>query len=86
MVARVRKAADLAVDASGSDPVAQIGAEQQVVETQAGVALPTLSRIVPEGVDAFTGVRLAQRVGPTAADKPAKCGPALRLDQGVVIP
>ena len=53
-------------------------AEQQVVDAQAGVALPAVAEVVPEGVDAARrGCSVADRVGP--ALRRAGAGSAARL-------
>ena len=48
---------------------AQAGAEQQVVDAQAGVARPAVAQVVPEGVDRLRrdGVRGARRSSPAPA-------------------
>src|SRR5690606_35057110 len=41
----------------------QVLAKQQMIDAQAGILLPVLAEIVPEGVDALLGVQGAQRIG-----------------------
>ncbi len=64
MVAGVGQAAHPASTPASIRPGRDRGAEQDVVEAQAGVALPVLPEVVPEGVDALVGMAGAEGVQP----------------------
>src|SRR6059058_6040058 len=52
------------VDASALKLIRQAGAQQRVIDADAGVALERVPPIVLEGVDALVGVELPDRVNP----------------------
>ena len=54
----------MAVDLGIEQPVGKRGAEQQMIDAQAGIAAIGVPEIVPEGVDDLARVQRAQRVGP----------------------
>ena len=86
MIARVLLAAHVAIDPGILQSLGEQRAQQNMIEPQAGVALPPVPHVVPEGVDALVGMERAQRVGPALLDKAGIGGAALGLHQRVVIP
>lgn len=78
--------AHLTVDTRIDEAVAQIGAEQKVIEPQPCVARPAHPHIVPECVDALVGMEVTEGVGPATADELAEGSAAFRLYQCVVVP
>jgi hypothetical protein len=64
MVARVRQAADVAIDARGNEPLRDGFAEKKMVESHAGVVAPRVSHVILERVHGLVRVQLAQRIGP----------------------
>src|SRR5206468_4288338 len=57
------------VDASASEAVGRLGRAQQVIDAEAGVALPAAGGVVPEGVElVLVGVEGTQRVGPALVE------------------
>ena len=57
-----------------------------MIDAQAGIALPAVAQVVPERIDARVGMQFAQRVGPALLDEARVRGPALRLNERVVVP
>src|SRR5206468_10229632 len=64
VVARAFLAAHPAVDPGFDELARERLVQQQVVDAQPRVALPVVAEVVPEGVDGFVGMELADRVGP----------------------
>ncbi|SPA54885.1 protein of unknown function [Cupriavidus taiwanensis] len=86
MVAGVVFAAHPAVDAGVAQPRRQFGAQQQVVDAQAGIGLPVPAEVIPEGVDRRVGMVLAQRIGPALRQQACVGIAAFRLQQGILAP
>lgn len=86
MVRRLLPPADLAVDFGFAQAGGQGGAEQQVVDAQAGIAFPAVIEVVPEGEDLRLGVQAADRVGPALGQELGIGLFRLRLEQGVLDP
>ena len=86
MVACALHSTRLAVDASILQTLRQSGTQQNVVETQAAIAFPTLPHVVPKRIHRFFGMERANGVGPTLRKKALIRGAALGLQQGVAIP
>jgi hypothetical protein len=74
------------IDAGGLETRGDGRAQEQVVDSQSGVARVGVSEIVPEGVDALARVKRAQGVGPTLRDELAKSFADLDAEQRVVDP
>src|SRR5690606_15185515 len=64
----------------------QVLAEQQVNDAQAGILLPVLTEIVPEGVNALVRVSGAQGIGPALGKQALVALAAFRLQQRVLGP
>src|SRR5437868_6254267 len=86
MIARPFPPPHLAVDVGGNQPRGRVGAEQEMVDAQPGIARPGVPPIVPEGVDRLCGVEVADGVGPALLQQPGISGAGLRLHQRVVEP
>ena len=86
MIACTFPAANVAVTSGRFKTVRQGRAQQQVIEAQSGIALPAVTHVVPERIDALAGMQRAQGVGPALLDQARILGAALRLHQRVVIP
>ena len=67
MVARVWLAADPGIDAGRLQALGGRPVEQQVVDAEAGVSLPMLAEVIPEGEHLLFGVLCADRVDPALA-------------------
>ena len=65
MIAGALYSADVPIDASVLQALRQSGTQQNVVETQAAVAFPTVLLVVPKRVHQFFGMKRANGVGPT---------------------
>jgi predicted XRE-type DNA-binding protein len=63
MIACLLPAAHLPVHIRRDQTVSNRWAEQQMVDTQAGVPRPRVSKVVPESVDAFTWMKRPHRIG-----------------------
>src|SRR6202158_5275919 len=85
MVARTGPSAHGFVDARLDQTRAQLRVEQQVINAQARVALPSLTHVIPERVDRTGWMSGADRIGPPEVEQLSKRGSALRLDQGVAV-
>ena len=57
-----------------------------MIEAKPRVALPALTHVVPECVDAFIRTHLAKSIGPPLIDQSGKRSPALGMNQSVVVP
>src|ERR1700722_15208360 len=86
VIARTGLAADGFIDAGRHEPFGELRTEQKMIEPKARISLETMPHVMPESVDAFFGVLLAQRVGPALLDQSRISGPAFRLDQCVIVP
>src|SRR3981189_2468164 len=69
VVAGVLLAADVAVDARIFQARGEHRTEQHMVEPQAGVALPSVTHVVPEGIDALVRVLFAECIRPALLDE-----------------
>ena len=86
MIARAFAAAHIAVDARLQEARRRRRAEQEMIDTQAGIAAPGVPEIIPKGVDGPVGMEMAKGVGPSQADEATIGFAALRLEKGVVQP
>src|SRR3954465_5365808 len=77
-------AAILLVDAGIEQAVGGLGAEQEMVDAEARVALPAAGGVIPEGVEGAVRVAGADRVGPALVQDGAEGGAAFGLHQRVV--
>lgn len=55
---------DPCVDSSPGEVRCERRIQQEVIDSQAGVLLPMLPEVIPEGVDTCLGVTRAQGIGP----------------------
>jgi hypothetical protein len=65
MIAGPFHSARLTIDAGVLQAVSQSGTQQNVVETQAAVAFPAVSLVVPKRAHRLFGMERANGVGPT---------------------
>jgi hypothetical protein len=59
VIAGSRFPKDVSVDTGALELRGEVWTEQQVIEPQAGIPLPPVSQIRPEGIDALVRVQLA---------------------------
>jgi hypothetical protein len=52
------------VDIGGDEAVGEPGAEQEMIDPEAGISRERVSKIVPEGVDCLSRMKRAKRIGP----------------------
>ena len=86
MIARVLQSTNRPVNTGVLQPQRQRRAQKEVVEAKPCVALPALTHVVPEGVDAIIRMHLAKSVRPPLIDQSGKRSPALGVNQSVVVP
>ncbi len=86
MVARLLQAPHPRIDARVYEARRERAVDQQMIDAQAGVALPVVAEVIPESVDALFGMARAQRVDPALREKPLVQRAALRLQQRVLAP
>src|SRR5208282_602585 len=79
-------AARLPRDVALLETVRGLGREQQVVDPEALVALPTSGLIVPEGIAVWLGVKGPEGVREPEVEKGAELGPAFGPAERVVLP
>ena len=65
MVACTRFAADLPIDAGILKTLCQNLAHEKMIKPQTRIPIPSTPHVVPECIDAFTRMKLAQTIGPT---------------------
>src|SRR5690625_50999 len=66
-------------------PVAQVRAQQQAVQPEAGLAGPALAPVVPDDVEPLDRLEVAERVVPAAAKLAPAGGANHRLDEDVLV-
>src|SRR5688572_1365568 len=86
MIARLLKAAHPSIDARVDEARRERAIEQHVIDAQAGITLPVVAEVIPEGVDALFGMARAQRVDPALREKALVQRAALRLQEGIPAP
>jgi hypothetical protein len=86
VVAGVLESSYVTIDAGALQTLRQSGTQQNVIETQTAIALPTVPHVVPKRVHRFLGMEGANGVGPALREKALIRSAALRLQQGVAIP
>ena len=86
MVTGVLHPSYVTIDAGALQTLHQSGTQQNVVETQTAIALPTVPHVIPKRVHRFFGMERANGVGPALREKALIRGAALWLQQGVAIP
>src|SRR6185312_6870688 len=86
MVARASFASNLSIDTRLRKAVGKRWADQQVVNPQARISLPSFPQVMPKRVHRLVWMESAERVGPALIDDPLECGTALGLHEGVVRP
>src|SRR6516162_6512649 len=86
VVARSALAAYLAVDAGFRQARRKLWAEEEMIQSQARVALPAVALVVPEGEHRLRGMQAADRIRPALLNQRCKCGAAFRLDQRILVP
>ena len=85
VVARVVFAPNRAIDAGGDEAPGKLGAQQDLVEAQPCVALPSLPHVVPESVHRLIRMERAYSIDPTLCEKPLVGFAAPGLQQRVVV-
>jgi hypothetical protein len=65
MIAGLLPASHFPLHASGDEHLGRRSVEQEVVDTDAGVASVGIPEIVPEGVDRLVGIQCPEGVRPT---------------------
>src|ERR1700733_6111365 len=86
MIAGVLESSYVTIDAGALQTLRQSGTQQNVIETQTAIALPTVPHVIPKRVHGFFGMKRANGVGPTLREKALIRRAALRLQQCVAIP
>src|SRR5690349_15532010 len=84
MVAGIRPAPDMPIDARRLQLLRQRLAEKDVVDPKASIGLPALPEIIPERVDRLVGMLLANGVRPPLLEQPRIRRAGRRLQQRVV--
>jgi len=69
VIAGVRLSANPLIDAGGFPARFGGGVEENVVDAQAGVSLPVLPEVIPEGVNLFVRKLRADRIGPALREE-----------------
>src|SRR5439155_10641796 len=86
MIARLLPTAHLPVHVRRDQTVSNRRAEQQMIDPKARVPGPRVSVVVPEGIDALTRMKRAQRVGPALREQTMERLPNLGPEQRVIDP
>src|SRR6185369_15091538 len=86
MVARMLLAAHPAIDTRLHQARCECGVEQQVVDTQAGIAIPMLAEVIPEREDRLVGMQMPDRIGPALLEQALVTLPGFRLQQCILEP
>ena len=86
MVASPWPAACPSIDAGFAEAWPKLGAQQKMIEAKASIALPAVPQVMPKRIDAILAVKFADRVRPSLLEQPRIGGPALRLDQRIIVP
>ena len=86
MIARPLPTAHLPVYVRRGQMASNRGAEEQVVDTKAGVPGPRVSEVVPEGIDAPIWMERPQCIGPALREQMMERLTDLRPEQRVIDP
>jgi hypothetical protein len=86
VVASILYSSRLTIDAGTLQALRQRGAQQNVVEAQTAIALPTVPHVIPKRVHRLLGTEGANGVGPALREKALIRSAAFGLQQGVTIP
>ena len=86
MVAGIRLASDSAVHPGSLKAVGGRWAQQQMVDPQTRVSLPSIPQVMPEGVHRLGRMKSPDCVHPSLVCQFSKGGPARRLNQRVLVP
>src|SRR5436309_3435042 len=78
VIAGLGLAAHPAVHARLKQARRELTGQQQVVDAQAGIALPVLAEVIPEREDRLVGIELPDRVGPALREETPPAFEALR--------
>lgn len=74
------------VDTARGQPFTQGRAEQEMIDTKAGVARERLPEILPEGINPLVRMQQAESVRSSHGDQLGIGGPHLRIEQGIIAP
>jgi hypothetical protein len=85
MITRSFTAADILVHAGILEPITEVRAQEQVIEPEAGVTLPSVPHVVPEGIDPLGGMEMPKPICPTPANELLERCPAFGLDMAHVL-
>src|SRR5271156_2788878 len=86
VIARLFPTAHLTVDIRRDETLRYGWAEEQMIDAKACVPDPRIPEIIPEGVDPFTRMKPAQRIGPALRAQTVEGFPHLGAEQRVVDP
>ena len=86
MIARARLTANPLVDPCVFKPLFGCRIQQNMVDAQAGVGLPVLTKIIPEGVNLFVRKVRANRIGPALREQALIAFARFGLQQRVFSP
>lgn len=86
VIAGLFPTAHLPVDTRRDETLRYGWAEDQMIDAKARVPDPRIPEIIPEGVDPFTRMKRAQRIGPALREQTVKGFPHLGTEQRVVDP
>ena len=84
MITRVRFTAHIAIDTGHFDTPGGLGAEEQMIEPQTGVAFPAAPHVIPEGIHGLIRIERADGIHPTLIQDSLEGSARLRLDEGVL--
>src|SRR5437870_7515622 len=83
VIAGALSAANLTIDARADKAVRGLGAQQQMIDTKAGVPRPSVSHVVPERVHRRIRMQRADCVNPALLENALKKNAAFRLNERV---
>src|ERR1700744_3592497 len=79
-------AGDPAVNPTLGQPRCKSRAQQEMIEPQPGVAWPAVTLVIPEREHRLGWMHAADCIAPALCDQRLECGPALRLNQRILVP
>jgi hypothetical protein len=82
VIARLLPASHFSVHIGSDEAVGDRRAEQQMVDAQTRVALPSVPEEIPERIDLLARMQRAQRVGPALGGKEEKAARVVTVNGG----
>src|SRR5574338_620819 len=76
----------VAVNAGAGKAAAQLRAEQEVINAQAGIPAVCITEIIPKCIDLFIRIKLAYGIRPSLIVELFKSSTNFRPEQGVIYP